>query len=132
MNITEFKKAFLVEATKGGHEVFDKEVFEALIDEESIEDKYKAIEDALKMNENMLLYGTIDAPTTLQGLAVARYVNNAIKNGDKVSPDTMRLFDQMARCVVNEADKLIAKGETISQEKIAELCQEVWLEFNQD
>lgn len=32
------------------------------VDDESIEDKYKAIEDAIQMGDNMRKYGTIDAP----------------------------------------------------------------------
>lgn len=104
----------------------------AIIDDESIEDKYKAIEDANDMMHNMHLYGTIDAPYSLHERAVARYVHNAVDNSQDIDENTLKFFHQMAGCVVKGAETLIANNEIITDEKIAELCQETWYEFNQD
>lgn len=104
----------------------------AEFDEESIEDKNKAIEDAIQMNHNMRLYGTIDAPTSIHERAVARYVYNTEQSDNPVSETVLEFFNGMAACVVHEANKLIAKGEPITDEVIAELCQEVWRNFNED
>lgn len=102
------------------------------IDDESIEDKYKAIEDANDMMHNMHLYGTIDAPYSLHERTVARYVRNAVDNGQDIEEDTLKFFNQMAGCVVKDAEALIENNEIITDAKIAELCQETWCEFNQD
>lgn len=104
-------------------------------DDEFIADKYAAVDDAIEMAANMHRYGIIDLPKASQDIldrAIARYAQNTKDNGGSVNESDLKLFNKMARCVVYDAEALIAKGETITDDKIAELCQEVWLNFNED